>query len=150
MIGALFRIERTVADATRRQCESVRDTKSRALVHRFFACCKAERDSVLDESPTADAIRYAHNQRTALGRFLEDGRLPLSNNVSELNLRRQVTGLGLGLTRVRRMEETLLHPSVGAKGVRYFRVEELGRARITLERRDWSLTGPYLESVDLH
>jgi len=47
---------------------------------------------VLDESPMAQAIRYARNQREALRRFLEDGRLPLHNNISEVNLRRQVVG----------------------------------------------------------
>ena len=47
---------------------------------------------MLDGSPMADAIRYALNQRKALERFLEDARLPLSNNISERNLRRQATG----------------------------------------------------------
>jgi transposase len=47
---------------------------------------------VLDESPLATAIGYARNQRIALRRFLDDGRLPLTNNISELNLRRQVLG----------------------------------------------------------
>jgi hypothetical protein len=35
---------------------------------------------------------YAHNQRFALQRFLDDGRLPVHNNISGLNLRRQVVG----------------------------------------------------------
>ena len=39
----------------------------------------------------ADAIRYAVNQKVALLRFF-DGSLPMHNNVSELNLRRQVVG----------------------------------------------------------
>jgi transposase len=47
---------------------------------------------VVDESPLATAIGYARNQRIALRRFLDDGRLPLTNNISELNLRRQVLG----------------------------------------------------------
>jgi transposase len=37
-------------------------------------------------------IRYATNQRRALERFLEDGQLPLHNNGSELQLRRQAIG----------------------------------------------------------
>ena len=37
-------------------------------------------------------IRYALNQRTGLSRFLTDGRLPIHNNMSELNLRRQAVG----------------------------------------------------------
>ena len=40
----------------------------------------------------AHALTYARNQRGALGRFLEDGRLPLHNNRSERELRRQAVG----------------------------------------------------------
>jgi transposase len=35
---------------------------------------------------------YARNQREGLTRFLEDGRLPIHNNWSELELRRQAVG----------------------------------------------------------
>ena len=35
---------------------------------------------------------YARNQRKGLKRFLEDGRLPLHNSVSERELRRQAVG----------------------------------------------------------
>jgi catechol 2,3-dioxygenase-like lactoylglutathione lyase family enzyme len=58
----------------------------------FFAWCHQEADRVLDESPMAQAIGYARNQQVALRRFLDDGRLPLHNNISELNLRREVVG----------------------------------------------------------
>lgn len=91
-IGALFRIERTIADAPRGKKEQTRRAKSRPIVDKFFEWCDAEADQVLDESPMATAIGYARNQRIALRRFLDDGRLPLSNNISELNLRRQVLG----------------------------------------------------------
>jgi transposase len=37
---------------------------------------------VLDESPLATAIGYARNQRVVLRRFLDDGRLPLTNNIT--------------------------------------------------------------------
>jgi transposase len=37
-------------------------------------------------------VRYARNQREGLSRFLGDGRLPIHNNASELNLRRQAVG----------------------------------------------------------
>lgn len=92
LIGELFRIERTVADAPRKKREAVRDGRSRPLVGQFFQWCESQRDEVLDQSPAATAIGYALNQRLALSRFLDDGRLPLHNNISELNLRRQVLG----------------------------------------------------------
>ena len=47
---------------------------------------------MLDETPIQDGLRYARNQRVALRRFIDDGRLPAHNNISELNLRRQVLG----------------------------------------------------------
>ncbi|MFZ6186202.1 IS66 family transposase, partial [Nannocystis pusilla] len=46
----------------------------------------------LDGTPLAKALGYARNQRSALQRFLSDGRLPLENNISERNLRREVIG----------------------------------------------------------
>jgi transposase len=91
-IAALFRIERTIADAPRKKKEAVRDSKSRPLVRDFFAWCDSQKDLVLDESPIAAAIGYAINQRQALERFLDDGRLPMSNNISERNLKREALG----------------------------------------------------------
>lgn len=91
-ITALFRIERELATASRSHREQVRRVKSKPLVDRFYQWCDAEAETVLDLSPIATAIGYARNQRAALQRFLEDGRLPLHNNISELNLRRQVVG----------------------------------------------------------
>jgi hypothetical protein len=70
----------------------MRDRKSRSLVTDFFGWCQAEKDLVLDESPIAAAIGYAMNQQRALERFLEDGRLPMSNNISERHLRREAVG----------------------------------------------------------
>jgi transposase len=92
MIAALFQIERGIATAPRKKRETVRRQKSASIVRRYFEWCDAELDRVLDESPMAKAIRYSRNQRTALQRFLDDGRLPLHNSVSELQLRREVVG----------------------------------------------------------
>ena len=47
---------------------------------------------IASSNPAIKAIGYAINQQKALERFLEDGRLPLSNNVSERELRRQAVG----------------------------------------------------------
>jgi transposase len=91
-IAALFLIERSIAGSPRKKKREIRQEKSRPIVEAFFAFCQTERDCVLDESPVATAIGYALNQKEALKRFLDDGALPLHNNVSELNLRRQVIG----------------------------------------------------------
>lgn len=92
LIGELFRIERSIADAPRRKREVVRERESQPVVKRFFDWCDAEAEHVLDDTPIARAIGYARNQREALSRFLEDGRLPTHNNWSESALRREVVG----------------------------------------------------------
>ncbi len=91
-IGALFRLERAIADAPRKKKEEARRAKARPIVEKFFEWADAQIDLVLDETPISAGITYVRNQRIALQRFLDDGRLPIHNNISELNLRRQVTG----------------------------------------------------------
>ncbi len=92
LINALFRIERGLADSPRKKREAIRRSKSKPLVDHFFSWCEAEVDKVLDDTPMKAGIRYALNQRVGLCRFLEDGRLPLHNNLSELNLRHEAVG----------------------------------------------------------
>jgi transposase len=91
-IGALFRIERTLSDSPRKKKEKIRDKRSRPIVEAFFSWCDAEAPSVLDDTPISNGIRYARNQRVGLSQFLEDGRLPIHNNLSELALRREAVG----------------------------------------------------------
>jgi transposase len=91
-IQGLFRIERGLAEVSRHERSHVRDQQSRPLVEGFFAWCEAQALQVLDETPIAKGIGYARNQRQALERFLEDGRLPIHNNVSERELRREAVG----------------------------------------------------------
>jgi len=92
MINALFRLERTRAKGPPEQRLKVRQAESKPIVDAFFAWCDAQVDRVLDETPIAKAIGYARNQQAALERFLEDGRLPLHNNWSERELRREALG----------------------------------------------------------
>jgi transposase len=92
LIRGLYRLERPVQAAPRKKREEVRRQKSRPLVEAFFAWCDEQAAAVLDETPIARALGYARNQRVALCRFLDDGRLPLDNNISEQNLRREVLG----------------------------------------------------------
>jgi len=92
LIGALFKLERANATAPPEQRLIARQREARSVVEKYFAWCDAEVDRVLDETPSAKAIGYARNQRLALSRFLEDGRLPIHNNFSERELRREAVG----------------------------------------------------------
>ncbi|WP_434424123.1 IS66 family transposase [Nannocystis pusilla] len=92
LIKSLYRIERSLKTAPRKKREETRRQKSLPIVGTFFEWCDKQAPVVLEATPIADAIRYARNQRDALARFLDDGRLPLDNNVSEQHLRREVLG----------------------------------------------------------
>lgn len=91
-IRALFLIERAQATSPPEKRHQVRQQESKPIVDDFFKWCDAERGSVLDETPISKAIGYATNQKVALQRFLEDGRLPIHNNFSERQLRREAIG----------------------------------------------------------
>lgn len=92
LIGLLFKIERSLATAPRKKREKIRQKHSAPVVERFFAWCDAEWPKLIEDTPVHDGVRYARNQKKGLMRFLEDGRLPLDNNVSERELRRQAVG----------------------------------------------------------
>jgi transposase len=91
-IGALFKIERDIADEPRSKREAVRLARSKPVLDKYFEWCAHEARSVLDETPIQKAIQYSLNHEQALRRYLEDGRLPMTNNISERELRREAVG----------------------------------------------------------
>lgn len=91
-IKALFQIERVHATAPPEVRLRVRQKDARPIIESFFGWCDAQEPLVLDETPISKAVGYARNQREALSRFLEDGRLPIHNNFSEGQLRREAVG----------------------------------------------------------
>ena len=91
-IGGLFRLERAWATAPPEDRFRNRLKESKPIVDAFFEWCDREVEHALDETPTAKAIGYGLNQRDALKRFFDDGRLPIHNNGSERALRREAVG----------------------------------------------------------
>jgi transposase len=91
-IGALFALERSLISTPAKKRREVRQARAAPIIDAFFEWCHREREHVLDQSPIAQGIGYACNQQDALRRFLDDGRLPVHNNISEMNLRREVIG----------------------------------------------------------
>jgi transposase len=91
-IQGMFAIERAHTTAPRKKRHAIRQKESKPLVEGFFDWCDAQVDTVLDDTPIAQAVQYVRNQRRALERFLDDGRLPMHNNDSERALRRQAVG----------------------------------------------------------
>jgi hypothetical protein len=88
-IRALFLIERE-ADEKGLSAEArqrLRQEKAAPRVQEFRAWMDDAELQVLPRSPIAKAIGYARNQWGALTRYLEDGRLSISNNAAERALR---------------------------------------------------------------
>ena len=92
LINGLFAIERELKDKPPQQRQLVRQQRSLPIVDRFFEWCQTRRQHALEETPLFKGLRYAQNQEIALRRFLTDGRLPMDNNWSERELRRQAVG----------------------------------------------------------
>ena len=92
LIGKLFALERALGSAPPEEKLRVRQREARPIIDEFEAWCDAEALLVLDQTPISKAIGYARNQRVALRRFLDDGRLPIHNNWSERELRREAVG----------------------------------------------------------
>ncbi|MFD2184982.1 IS66 family transposase, partial [Rhodoplanes azumiensis] len=86
-IDALFEIERDINGASADERRRVRDQQSRPLIAELHAWLRGERTKLSAKSETAKAIDYALKRWTALTRFLDDGRLCLSNNAAERALR---------------------------------------------------------------
>jgi transposase len=91
-IKKLFEVERSFKAAPPEVRLPARLRDSKPVLDAFEKWCDEESMRVLDETPLSKAIGYARNQRQALRRFLEDGRLPLTNNWSERELRREALG----------------------------------------------------------
>jgi transposase len=88
-IQTLFAIERGIQRRPPPERAQLRREQSGPVVERFFDWCDRHHGYALDESPLEAAIRYATNQREALTRFVGDARLPMHNNLSERELRRE-------------------------------------------------------------
>lgn len=92
-IGLLYDAHHAATNAE----TGITDTQRRRMLAepvlaKLYDWITAERPKLVDESPLAKAMNYLVNQREPLARFLEDGRLRLDNNISEVELRRQVVG----------------------------------------------------------
>lgn len=92
-IGLLYDVHRETKDpATGLTDGAKRKALSAPIIEELYRYVEAERPLVADGTPIAQAFGYLINQREPLSRFLDDGRLRLDNNPSELALRSEVVG----------------------------------------------------------
>lgn len=92
LIAKLFTIVRECLAISMPERTEVRAKAARPLLELFDAWIERNRTRVDPRGRLDKAITYYVNQRTALHRFLEDGRLRLDNSLSEQQLRRTILG----------------------------------------------------------
>lgn len=88
----LFRIEREIAPLEPAERLEVRRQRSAPVVDELLARAAVRRIELPADSLTRKGFVYMDNQKAALRAFLDNGELPLSNNLSERELRRFVKG----------------------------------------------------------
>ncbi len=91
-IDALFEIERSINGLTADRRLAVRHEQAAPLVAALEAWMREERRKLSRHSDVAGAIDYMLKRWDAFARFLDDGRICLSNNAAERALR----GIALG------------------------------------------------------
>jgi transposase len=91
-IDALFAIEREINGMSPQERVRVRNERSRPLVNELEAWLRQQRARVSKSGETGKAINYSLKRWTALTRFLDDGRLCMSNNAAERELRAVAIG----------------------------------------------------------
>jgi len=92
-IKRIFDLDRSWRDRPVTEIKSLRDLHVRPHTDAFFAWVADEYERVRDQRGLLrSALGYAHRQRGPLTRFFDDGRLRLTNNHSERELRRVATG----------------------------------------------------------
>ena len=91
-IDELFEIEREINGRAPEQRLAVRQKRSKPLVAALEAWLREQRDRISAKSEIAKAINYSLNRWAAFTRFLDDGRICLSNNAAE----RAVRGVAIG------------------------------------------------------
>jgi transposase len=88
-IKRLYEVERE-ADAAELDHEArkqLRQRKCRSVLAAIFSRARRVREEFSDAGTMVEALRYVCNQRKALRRFLEDGRIPLDNSRCERAIR---------------------------------------------------------------
>lgn len=91
-IDELFAIEREINGLPVQQRVAVRKERSRPLVEALHAFLQERRVKLSGKSETAKAIDYSLKRWEVFTRFLDDGRLCMSNNAAERELRAVAVG----------------------------------------------------------
>jgi transposase len=88
----LYEIEAKIRDLDPSEKLAARKAESKLVWDELVAWCQAYKPHEPPSSPLGEAIRYLLNHKDALGRFLEDGVIPIDNGIVErLHVRAALT-----------------------------------------------------------
>lgn len=90
-INLLFKLEEEMSDLTYDKKREKRQEASRAILDAFWSWIEETSNLFTTNEKLTKALTYATNQRKYLETFLEDGRLPISNNLCEANIKPYAT-----------------------------------------------------------
>jgi hypothetical protein len=88
-MAALWKVEEDIRGKDPATRVKARQKKYAAIVARLFELWETELPRLSGKSKLAEAIRYAISRRTALERFLSDGRVEIDSNIVERAIRPQ-------------------------------------------------------------
>ena len=91
-IRELYKLEHAIRAKTPEQRREARQQHARPVLSRLFEILTATLGEVLPKSPLSNACQYAINNRRALERYVEDGRLEIDNNGAERAIKPIVLG----------------------------------------------------------
>ena len=86
-IRVLFHLEEQAKELSDTARAALRSERATPLLEEFRAWLELAGTQALPKSPLGQAVTYATNQWPALTRYVEDGRLAISNNAAERALR---------------------------------------------------------------
>lgn len=86
-IDELFEIEREIAELNNEEKVAKRKAKSAPVIEKFYEWVYSTSQKYITNNKLRKAITYVENQKANLCKFLEDGRIPLTNSLAERAIR---------------------------------------------------------------
>lgn len=90
-INCLFKVEAEIKELSYEEKKEKRQNASRPILEAFWTWVSETSALKTTNEKLTAALTYSTNQRIYLETFLEDGRLPLSNNLCEANIKPYAT-----------------------------------------------------------
>lgn len=86
-IDELFKIEKEITNLGVDEKLKIRQEKSKSVLKKFYEWVYFMSEKYISNNKQEKAITYAINQKGNLSKFLEDGRIPLTNSRCERSIR---------------------------------------------------------------